>query len=1052
MEDGNVVANTQNRRKRADMNGTTATHLPAKKSYVPKFMQAVFSSIVLVVVFMAGTAAISTPAFALSAACNALNSISGTTGYSRDFPASDFEAGEFVSVSFTDYGTDPKSVPEIFSGQIRLNNYGSSTVFFRYSSYSGSAGAHSGTHNTLSTDGLGIVIDSKTYLSAVTIVCSAPVTEPTLDGIIPTTGLTAGGTSITITGTNLTGATGVSIGGVAATDVTVVSSTKITATTPAHAAGPVNVAVSTPSGSDVLANSFTYVATNPPVANAVSKSVSAGSSDNPIALDITGGVATSVAVGTQASHGMATASGTSITYTPTVGYSGPDSFTYTASNDDGLSAEATVTITVVAAAPTLTGITPNSGTTAGGTSVTITGTDLTGATDVSIGGVAATDITVVSSTKITATTPAHAAGAFNVTVSTPGGADVLVNSFTYVAEPIIISPVSGVLNEATKGVVYNQALSLTGGTAPFLFTTSGLVPAGLAVNPATGKISGTPTATGTYEFSVTVVDANNLIGSATYALTVNSSEGSFVFTPSAGTLMEAMAGEDYSQPISATGGNGALVYSLLTGALPDGMALNLSTGELTGPLATDAEAKNYAFTIEVRDGNGATGTASYTLAVKARAVTVVDKVVTVEAGSSPADVYLNRGATGGPFVQAERTFVEPANAGTAVIIQGQLAQSGPVTTPVGWYLQFTPNPAYKGQVRVGFKLTSALGVSNTGTVTYNIAYDAGQVASDADRFVRSFIQSRQNMISSMIHVPGLLERRRMAEATDAVTARMTPSENGMTVNVSTSLAQMEAARDSADGITGGYPSAFNIWIDGAFLAHSDKDINGAKWGSFAMINMGADYLLNERALFGLSFHYDHMTNPTDEDAELKGNGWLAGPYASFEIGKGVFWNSSLLYGGSSNDIDTMFWDGAFETRRWMADTSIDGQWDLGNDTILAPKLRAVYFSEKVEDYTIGNAAGDTITIDGFDAKQFRVSLGAEIARSFILESGAMLKPRLGATGGFAALDGSGTFGMIKAGVSLQTADLWMVDASILFNIEGEGQKSIGASLAASKQF
>jgi hypothetical protein len=148
----------------------------------------------------------------------------------------------------------------------------------------------------------------------------------------------------------------------------------------------------------------------------------------------------------------------------------------------------------------------------------------------------------------------------------------------------------------------------------------------------------------------------------------------------------------------------------------------------------------------------------------------------------------------------------------------------------------------------------------------------------------------------------------------------------------------------------------------------------------------------------------------------------------------------------------MFWDGAFETRRWMADTSIDGQWDLGNDTILAPKLRAVYFSEKVEDYTIGNAAGDTITIDGFDAKQFRVSLGAEIARSFILESGAMLKPRLGATGGFAALDGSGTFGMIKAGVSLQTADLWVVDASILFNIEGEGQKSIGASLAASKQF
>ena len=98
--------------------------------------------------------------------------------------------------------------------------------------------------------------------------------------------------------------------------------------------------------------------------------------------------------------------------------------------------------------------------------------------------------------------------------------------------------------------------------------------------------------------------------------------------------------------------------------------------------------------------------------------------------------------------------------------------------------------------------------------------------------------------------------------------------------------------------------------------------------------MGADYLLNDRALVGLSFHYDHMTEPTDEDAELKGNGWLAGPYASVEIGKGVFWNASLLYGGSSNDIDTLFWDGSFETRRLMADTSIGGEWDIGNETLL----------------------------------------------------------------------------------------------------------------------
>ena len=58
-----------------------------------------------------------------------------------------------------------------------------------------------------------------------------------------------------------------------------------------------------------------------------------------------------MAVASGASHGTATASGTGITYTPTAGYSGPDSFTYTATNAGGTSAPATVTITVNPQAP-----------------------------------------------------------------------------------------------------------------------------------------------------------------------------------------------------------------------------------------------------------------------------------------------------------------------------------------------------------------------------------------------------------------------------------------------------------------------------------------------------------------------------------------------------------------------------------------------------------------------------------------------------------------------------------------------------------------------------
>ncbi|WP_028500243.1 autotransporter domain-containing protein, partial [Microvirgula aerodenitrificans] len=85
-----------------------------------------------------------------------------------------------------------------------------------------------------------------------------------------------------------------------------------------------------------------------PIASAVSATVAANSSANPITLSLGGGAATSVAVASAASHGTATASGTSITYTPTAGYSGADSFTYTATNASGTSSPATVSITVTA--------------------------------------------------------------------------------------------------------------------------------------------------------------------------------------------------------------------------------------------------------------------------------------------------------------------------------------------------------------------------------------------------------------------------------------------------------------------------------------------------------------------------------------------------------------------------------------------------------------------------------------------------------------------------------------------------------------------------------
>src|SRR5437764_234984 len=89
-----------------------------------------------------------------------------------------------------------------------------------------------------------------------------------------------------------------------------------------------------------------------------------------------------------------------------------------------------------AAIPTVTSISPTSGPTGGGTTVTITGTNFTGATAVKFGSSNATSFTVNSASQITATSPAGT-GTVDVTVTTAGGTSATSASdrFTYVAVP-----------------------------------------------------------------------------------------------------------------------------------------------------------------------------------------------------------------------------------------------------------------------------------------------------------------------------------------------------------------------------------------------------------------------------------------------------------------------------------------------------------------------------------------------------------------------------------------------------------------------------------------
>ena len=97
---------------------------------------------------------------------------------------------------------------------------------------------------------------------------AGPYHPPTLSAVTPVRGSTAGGTSVTLTGTHFQPGATVTIGGTAATAVTVTSATQLTALTPAGAAGPAAVVVTNPDGQQAtLASAFTY--NTPPVLSTV---------------------------------------------------------------------------------------------------------------------------------------------------------------------------------------------------------------------------------------------------------------------------------------------------------------------------------------------------------------------------------------------------------------------------------------------------------------------------------------------------------------------------------------------------------------------------------------------------------------------------------------------------------------------------------------------------------------------------------------------------------------------------------------------------------------
>lgn len=221
----------------------------------------------------------------------------------------------------------------------------------------------------------------------------------------------------------------------------------------------------------------------------------------------------------------------------------------------------------------------------------------------------------------------------------------------YVCPTLSVAPSS--LSGATAGVAYSQSLSQTGALgAPSYAVTAGALPSGMTLS-ASGTLSGTPTVTGTFNFTVSVSDASGCMGSTAYSLSVGCP--TFVFSPA--TFADGTAGVAYTQTAAISGGVGTVTYSITGGALPDGLTLNGSTGEISGtPTATGT----YSFTVTASDANSCTGSASNSITincpVNGASLTLSqvaycsnDAVGTLSGGMPAGGIYSGAGVSGTDF-------------------------------------------------------------------------------------------------------------------------------------------------------------------------------------------------------------------------------------------------------------------------------------------------------------------------------------------------------------------------------------------------------------------
>lgn len=175
-------------------------------------------------------------------------------------------------------------------------------------------------------------------------------------------------------------------------------------------------------------------------------------------------------------------------------------------------------------------------------------------------------------------------------------------------DSIAISTAS--LPSGTVGTAYSATLQASGGTTPYSWSVStGSLPAGLSLNASSGAISGTPTASGTSNFTAQVKDGSNNTSTKSLSIAVSAAAQALAITTT--SVPDGSTNTAYSAFLYAGGGKTPYTWSISGGALPAGLTLSAG-GDITG---VPTAAGNSSFTAKVTDSSSPANTATATFSM-----------------------------------------------------------------------------------------------------------------------------------------------------------------------------------------------------------------------------------------------------------------------------------------------------------------------------------------------------------------------------------------------------------------------------------------------------